>query len=42
MASFIEPIFAEIVVALFNKYIVGKFDPLAARSTACAPKDDDK
>ncbi len=39
--TLIEPIFTGIVVAIFNKYLLGKFDQLAAGSTACAQNDDD-
>ncbi len=42
MAALLEPVFAGIVVALFNKYILGKFDALAVCSTACVRKHDDR
>ena len=41
MPTILEPILAGIAVALFNKYILGKFDPLAACGAACVKKDDD-
>ncbi len=42
MPTILEPICSGIVVALFNKYILGTFDPPAACSTACAKEDDGK
>ncbi len=41
MAVIIERIFSGIVAALFDKYIFGRLDPLAACNTSCAEKDDD-
>ena len=42
MATLLEPLFAGVVVDLFHTYILGKFDPLVACSTAYAQKDDDE
>ena len=41
MPTILEPIAAGILVALFNKYILGRLDPLAACSTLCTKKTDD-
>ena len=42
MTTILEPIAAGVVVALFNKYILGKLDPFAACVAACAkPEEDD-
>ena len=41
MTTIIEPIFAGVVVAFFNRYVLGKFDPFAACNAACGKKDED-
>ena len=41
MASMFEPISAGIAVAIFNKYILNKFDPLADCYAACCQKEDE-
>ena len=42
MPSFFEPICAGIAVAIFNKYILSKLDPLAYCYAQCCHKDDDE
>ncbi len=41
MTAIIEPIFAGVVVALFNRYILCKIDPFASCSAPCVKADDD-
>ena len=41
MTSILEPIFAGVVVAFFNRYVLGKFDPFAACTAACGKKNED-
>ncbi len=41
MTTILEPIWAGIVVALFNRYVLGTLDPLAACNAACAKEDHD-
>ncbi len=40
MPSILEPIAAGVAVAIFNKYILSKFDPLALCYTACSHKEE--
>ena len=40
--SFFEPIGAGIAVAIFNKYILNKLDPLAYCYAQCCPKDEEE
>ena len=39
---FFEPIGAGIAVAIFNKYILNKLDPLAYCYAHCCPKDEEE
>lgn len=41
MPSIFEPIAAGVAVAIFNKYILNKFDPLATCYTACCHKEEE-
>ena len=41
MTTLFEPIAAGLVVALFNKYVLGTLDPFAACYNVCCKKDDD-
>ena len=41
MTTITEPIFAGVVVAFFNRYVLRKFDPFAACAAACGKKDED-
>ena len=40
--SIFEPVGAGIAVAIFNKYILNKLDPLAYCYTQCCPKDEEE
>jgi hypothetical protein len=42
MPSILEPIAAGVAVAIFNKYILSKFDPLATCYTACCHKEEEE
>ncbi len=42
MTTVFEPIAAGLVVALFNKYVLGKLDQFAACCNVCCKKDDDE
>ena len=41
MTSLLEPVAAGIVVAIFNKYIINKIDPLGWCYTNCCEKEED-
>ena len=41
MPTILEPIAAGVIVAVFNKYILSKLDPLGFCYATCCQKEDD-